>query len=100
MQYKGFRNNVPTLFIVLAAHTALRKLTGVVLRNADIHTRTTFDNIFAAIFLIALHGISYFKVLLLLGANYAILKALGPSKATPFITWGFNLSMLFLNEWK
>ncbi|KAK6539645.1 glycerol transporter [Orbilia ellipsospora] len=99
MQYKGFRNNIPILAVVLAAHTALRKISAKVLGSADIQSRMIFDNLFAAIFLIALHGISYFKVVILLATNYAILKSLGPSKATPFVTWGFNLAVLFLNEW-
>ncbi|KAJ6261088.1 hypothetical protein Dda_3753 [Drechslerella dactyloides] len=100
MQYKGFRDNVLILFVVVAAHTGLRKLCTNMLGNADLQTRTIFDNVFAAIFLLALHGISYFKILALLATNYGILKAFGPSKATPFVTWGFNLMMLLLNEWK
>lgn len=100
MQYKGFRDNVPILFVVLILHTVLRKVTSTVLGAADINTRAPFDNIFAIIFLFALHGISYFKILFLLGVNYGILKSLGPSKATPAVIWTFNVLIMCLNEWK
>ncbi|KAK6361379.1 glycerol transporter [Orbilia blumenaviensis] len=99
MQYKGFRDNIPILFIVLIGHSALRKLSTKILGNGNIESRVIFDNFFAAVFLLALHGISYFKVLFLMATNYAIVKHFGPSKATPFVSWGFNLVFLFLNEW-
>src|SRR5690606_1766066 len=99
MQYKGFRDNIPILFIVLIGHSALRKLSTKILGNGNIESRVIFDNFFAAVFLLALHGISYFKVLFLMATNYAIVKYFGPSKATPFISWGYNIVFLFLNEW-
>lgn len=58
-----------------------------------------FDNVFSAIFLIAIHGISYFKILFILGINYVMVKSLGRSKYTPWFTWIFNIALLFLNEW-
>lgn len=99
MQYKGFRDNIPVLFVILTVHTVFRKLLTSAVGNADIKTRALFDNIFAIVFLVALHGISYFKMLFLIGLNYAVLKIMGANKATPIVTWGVNLFFLFSNEW-
>ena len=59
--------------------------------------RTTFDFRFAIVFLFALHGISFFKVLTILYLNYQIATAL-PRQYVPTATWAFNVGILFAND--
>jgi hypothetical protein len=54
--------------------------------------------IFEALMLFVLHGTSALKIFGILGANYAIAKALGGSIAAPVTTWVFNGAVLFMNE--
>jgi protein-cysteine N-palmitoyltransferase HHAT len=65
--------------------------------NARLEQRASFDYIFAFIFLIALHGFSAFKVLLILYVNYSLTTGL-PRKYVPVVTWVFNVGILFANE--
>jgi hypothetical protein len=59
--------------------------------------RASFDFGFALIFLVALHGFSALKVLLILYANFCIATRV-PHKYVPAATWIFNISTLFANE--
>lgn len=56
-----------------------------------------FDFGFGLVFITALHGISAFKVLLILFINYRIGKTL-PRQYVPAVTWTFNICILFANE--
>jgi hypothetical protein len=56
-----------------------------------------FDFGFGLIFITALHGVSAFKVLLILFINYKIGKSL-PRSYVPAVTWTFNICTLFANE--
>jgi protein-cysteine N-palmitoyltransferase HHAT len=69
------------------------------LEEADrrLNQRASFDFGFALLFLVALHGISAFKILLILYVNYQIATTL-PRKSIPAATWAFNVGMLFANE--
>ncbi|EMD68502.1 hypothetical protein COCSADRAFT_33397 [Bipolaris sorokiniana ND90Pr] len=121
-QYGGFRQNIPYLFIVVILHPNLRKaydsfwragtytqvrssasngltmgLTPSAAADARMLQRISFDVGFAAIFLIALHGFSAFKILAILYANYYIGKKL-PRQYVPAATWIFNVGTLFANE--
>lgn len=60
-------------------------------------SRTSFDLLFGLLFLLALHGISAFKILAILYANYCIATRLPRSTAAP-ATWIFNVGILFANE--
>ncbi|OJJ49872.1 hypothetical protein ASPZODRAFT_156903 [Penicilliopsis zonata CBS 506.65] len=59
--------------------------------------RTLFDVGFGVIFLIALHGVSAAKVVLIFYANFKIATRL-PRSYVPVATWVFNLGTLFANE--
>ncbi|KAF2846038.1 glycerol:H+ symporter-like protein [Plenodomus tracheiphilus IPT5] len=122
-QYAGFRQNIPYLFIVVALHPAIRKaydsfwragtytqvrpstsnggptmgLTPSAAADARLDQRISFDVLFAAIFLAALHGFSAFKIVAILYANYCIAKKL-PRSYVPAATWIFNVGTLFANE--
>jgi len=59
--------------------------------------RVSFDFVFALVFLVALHGVSAAKILLILGINYKIATQL-PRKYMPAATWTFNIAILLANE--
>ncbi|OCL12478.1 glycerol:H+ symporter-like protein [Glonium stellatum] len=123
-QYSGFRENIPYLFLVVILHPILRKLYDSFWRadtytqvqpsagpngrltqglstsaaaDARLEQRVSFDVLFAALFLIALHGFSTLKVLLILYLNYCLSKKL-PKDYVPIATWAFNIGVLFANE--
>lgn len=90
-QYQNFRDNVPILLGVVALHQALRRIIPI--------SRIYFDALFAAIFLSALHGVSFLKMVLILAINYGTAKTLGGNPIQPILTWVFNIGILLLNEW-
>ncbi|KAH8682163.1 MBOAT, membrane-bound O-acyltransferase family-domain-containing protein [Xylariales sp. PMI_506] len=112
-QYYTFRKNIPYMASLLLFHPLLRRLYNAVvypiasrarssrptLEEADdrLNQRASFDFGFAIIFLLALHGVSAFKVLLILYVNYQVATLL-PRKYIPLATWVFNIGILFANE--
>ncbi|KAI2468709.1 MBOAT-domain-containing protein [Annulohypoxylon bovei var. microspora] len=112
-QYRTFRNNIPYMTALLIFHPLLRrvynsivypiKATGQSTRptpeEADqrLNQRASFDFGFALIYLVALHGVSAFKILAILYANYQVATTL-PRKSVPIATWIFNIGTLFANE--
>lgn len=123
-QYATFRDNVPYLFIVMTLHPVLRRLfdyvynttpnpssrtlpsnnespTGLALQSltADgrMNQRISFDVGFSVLFLLALHGFSALKVLLILYINYTLVTRL-KKEFVPAATWIFNIGILFANE--
>ena len=65
--------------------------------DARLQQRVSFDFYFAIIFIIALHGFSALKVVLIVFTNYMLAKRL-PKKYVPAATWIFNIAILFANE--
>ncbi len=108
-QYHTFRSNLPYMALLLVLHPLLRRAwdavnplpqaakTGLDMSDARLAQRASFDYIFALIYLVALHGISALKILLILYVNYNVATAL-PRKTVPAVTWIFNISILFANE--
>jgi len=123
-QYSSFRDNIPYMTLVLILHPVLRRLYGSFWRidsytqvrqgpgddsglsqglspsaaaDARLEHRISFDLGFAFLFITALHGISAFKVLLILYINYKLATQL-PRSYVPLVTWGFNVGILFANE--
>jgi hypothetical protein len=122
LQYRGFRQNIPYLVILLVVHPLLRKaydafwradtytkvrpsagsgltmgLTASAAADARLNQRISFDVPFAIIFLLALHGTSVFKIIAILYINYNIAKRL-PRPYVPAATWLFNIGILFAND--
>ncbi|KKA26191.1 hypothetical protein TD95_000071 [Thielaviopsis punctulata] len=110
-QYHTFRSNLPFMVALLALHPLARRawesfrtgsgptrrLNATDSARRRMNMRTTFDAGFAVIFLLALHGFSIFKVLLILYLNFQIgLKF--PRRFIPIATWAFNIGVLFANE--
>ncbi|KAI0016161.1 MBOAT family protein [Xylariomycetidae sp. FL0641] len=112
-QYRTFRNNLPYIAALLLFHPLLRRLYNAIVypvRSSDQATRPTleeadqrlnqrasFDFGFAIIYLLALHGISAFKVLAILSLNYKLVTSL-PRRHIPVVTWVANIGILFANE--
>ena len=118
-QYSSFRGNVLYLAILLVLHPLLRRIYGSLkpLRTqngisksngsstyisaadgeARMEQRASFDFGFGLIFLVALHGFSAFKILIILYINFCIPSRL-PRKYIPAATWIFNIATLFANE--
>lgn len=59
--------------------------------------RTSFDLVFAIIYIIALHGASAPKIFVILCLNYQIATRMPKQFVTP-ATWAFNIGTLFANE--
>ena len=124
-QYASFRDNVPYLFIVMTLHPLLRKLFDILYSSSQqtqqpelerrpnggisplsakytnaerrLNQRVSFDVGFSILFLIALHGVSAPKVLIILYINYNIATQL-KKDFVPAATWIFNIGILFANE--
>ncbi|KAI6901966.1 hypothetical protein KC334_g7875, partial [Hortaea werneckii] len=87
-QYRSFRDNIPYMGMVLVIHPLLRRIYDKFSSSesekagngdARLNRRITYDLSFAAIFSIALHGVSALKVLLILWVNYQIATRLPKS---------------------
>lgn len=112
-QYSNFRDNIPILAGVLTGHFLLRrgfnalfsKLFPTPPHNSsyrpshNINRRKYFDILFAVIFLTALHSLSIIKILVILTANWLISFFHPSSIFVPILTWGFNIGVLFANEY-
>lgn len=123
-QYSSFRDNIPYMAILLVLHPLIRKAYGAFWRidtytqarpstganpalsqglspsaasDARLEHRISFDLGFAAIFLIALHGVSALKVFFILYVNFKIATQM-PKTYVPAATWIFNIGILFANE--
>ena len=116
-QYSGFRDNVPYLLLLLVLHPILRGLyergrpQPEVFRSASkqqdalrslsaddrLRNRIAFDAGFGLIYIIALHGVSAGKILLILYTNYQLATKL-PKNRVPVAAWLFNIAILFANE--
>lgn len=123
-QYASFRDNIPYMSLVLLLHPLLRKLynsfwridtytnvpsivesptglssglTHAAAADARLQYRVTFDLAFAAVFLVALHGVSAIKVFLLLWLNFKLATRV-PQQYMPLATWTFAITILFANE--
>nr|POE93246.1 glycerol uptake protein 1 [Quercus suber] len=118
-QYSSFRDNIPYMALLVVLHPLLRRLYEsafaqpvsdvatratdgskvVTSRQADarLRHRVKYDLGFATIFLFALHGVSAFKIFLILYLNFQIATKL-PRQSVGPTTWIFNIAILFANE--
>lgn len=117
-QYSGFRDNIPYMLLLLVFHPLLRRMYesfhSIAQQHAPIsqkvsqisqdsqadarlERRVRFDVGFACIYLLALHGTSALKVLVILYVNFSLAKGL-PKSSIPPATWVFNIGILFANE--
>lgn len=119
LQYRGFRDNIPYMALLLVLHPLLRRTfasfrskgdmqhangakhrdetVATQAANSRMENRIRFDLFFAAIFLLVLHGISALKVMLILFMNYQLATKL-PRQYVSVATWVFNIGVMFANE--
>jgi hypothetical protein len=79
------------------ANGSVGTLSSSVDADARLRQRTSYDLYFALVFIVALHGFSALKVLLILYINFNLAMQL-PREAIPAATWLFNIGILFANE--
>ncbi|CAG8226522.1 unnamed protein product, partial [Penicillium nalgiovense] len=113
-QYESFRDNIPSLLLLLIAHPLARRAYQSYINRSNVEAkqsnhsviaagetqleqRMRFDFWFGLVFIVALHGVSAFKVLFILYINFRIGKDV-PRSYVPTATWIFNLGILFANE--
>ena len=117
-QYAGFRDNVPYLAMLVVLHPLVRRLyekalgtslphgvsngaakpeTAPTVADKRLKGRLRFDMCFAVVFIVALHGFSAFKILMIVYMNFVIGRVL-PRDLIPAATWMFNIAILFANE--
>jgi hypothetical protein len=99
MQYRQFRNNLPLLFLLACVYllaSYFYRSRNVAKTKKSSLNQIRFYLAASLIFVIALHGSSVIKMMVILTINYYIGK-LGGS-FNPVLTWTFNLTILFLNE--
>lgn len=111
-QFRTFRNGLPSLLALATAYLTSSYAYSYYLcrkkRNTPVppstphpsapYQRIPFLVISSLVILFTLHGISAFKILLLLYLNYKLHSWTGNSKITPYAIWAFNIAMLFSNE--
>ncbi|KAF9554748.1 MBOAT-domain-containing protein [Agrocybe pediades] len=90
-QYRSFRNNVPILCKAALGYLVIKYFTR---RFRTIHANV----VLSLIMVVALHGSSSVKILLIMAANYTIATKTAGSKLGPLLTWAFNGAVLFANE--
>ena len=109
-QYSSFRQNIPVLIAVVLIHQIVSKIvnwvsavrskqkeTLVQHHEAKFPLRLKWSLLFSIIFITALFGSSSLKILLIISAHYRLIK--WKPRLTPYITWIFGISILFLNDY-
>lgn len=112
-QFRTFRNGLPSLLGLAGAYLTAsyiypfylsRKTRSIPVESPTTPTlsrayeRIPFLLVSSLVILFILHGVSAFKILILLYLNYSVHAWSGNSKYTPYIIWIFNIAMLFSNE--
>ncbi|KAF4597198.1 glycerol transporter [Pleurotus pulmonarius] len=99
-QYRSFRTNIPSLSAAALIYLTLKSLYVRVAGTSkpDSTHLIPFNLAFSILMLLALHGSSILKILLILTINFAIAKYCGPSKLAPWLIWTFNGAILLAND--
>lgn len=105
-QYASFRDNIPTLVPLSLTYLALSHLyqryccSATPIKHSNQTLSRTYFILGAAFLYIAVtNGTSIFKVLFITTVSYTIGMLTKGSWLNPALTWGFNLAVLFANEW-
>ncbi|GAA5838967.1 hypothetical protein JCM3766R1_004544 [Sporobolomyces carnicolor] len=105
-QYYLFRSHLPLLGLLFVAYLSLSHVMRRLPHQTSRRARAGFILVFSLAMLSAFHGTSLLKMLLILYVNWRIARlALNePGQSAirkewvPWLTWGFNAAILFLNE--
>jgi hypothetical protein len=99
-QYRSFRHNLGVLCKAALGYLALRYAARRLVpgpRTSHLHLIPT-NVVLSLLMIVALHGSSAIKILLIMAVNYLIAKKCRSSRLAPFLTWAFNGLVLFGNE--
>jgi hypothetical protein len=100
-QYRSFRDNLLPLVILSSLYLLLSHGLRLFPNLRGSRARAVFISAFATIMLVLLHGVSTFKIALILGANYFAAKMPKPSllaRFWPGVLITANMGILFMNE--
>ncbi|KAJ3854031.1 MBOAT, membrane-bound O-acyltransferase family-domain-containing protein [Lentinula lateritia] len=101
-QYRSFRNNIPILtgvaFLFLLLKYSWNKLYLMSKIPVDNLHLIPLNAALSLIFLLALHGSSILKLVIVITINFIIAKTCKSSKLGPALTWAFNIGILFMND--
>jgi hypothetical protein len=95
-QYRSFRNNLSTLCKAAFAYLIIKFVARKIIPTNQLRLMP-LNIILSLTTLVALHGASALKVLMIMGLNFFIPKAFKGSLVTPILTWVFNGFVLFMN---
>ncbi|CAO3646794.1 unnamed protein product [Mucor hiemalis] len=95
-QYSQFRDNIPKILPLVTIHLLLNKANR---HFSFVASQLRFSLITSLVVLIIFHGSSSIKYLTIVSVSYGIGKSCAGSKWNPFLTWLFNISILFLNAY-
>ncbi|KAG6861629.1 hypothetical protein C0995_014068 [Termitomyces sp. Mi166 len=99
-QYRSFRNNFWLLTGLATTYLSIKylwKRLGTAPPPDNVHL-IGYNLFFSVLFLLGLHGTSFFKILIILSLNYSIACFCDGKKAGPVLTWVFNAAVLFAND--
>ncbi|KAF9475454.1 MBOAT-domain-containing protein [Pholiota conissans] len=99
-QYRSFRDNLSVLCKAALGYLAIKfAAKRVFSSNATNNMKLIPTNVVLSLLMIvALHGSSSIKILLIMAINYVIAKKCAGSRLAPLLTWTFNGLILFGNE--
>uniref|UniRef100_A0A8H7XN33 Uncharacterized protein n=1 Tax=Psilocybe cubensis TaxID=181762 RepID=A0A8H7XN33_PSICU len=95
-QYRSFRDNIPILCKAAFGYLIIKNLAKQVLKTSI--NLIPLNSFLSLAMIIALHGSSSLKIILIMSINYLIAKKCRGSQLSPFLTWSFNGTVLFMNE--
>lgn len=99
MQYAQFRNHLPTLVLLACGYLIASHIYRRATQDRDSMRQTYFYFAASALVVTALHGTSLIKILVIVTTSFMIGQLAGNSAWNPFLTWTFNLGILFANEY-
>lgn len=103
-QYAQFRSNLPKLFVVACIYLVCSQLyrffTLTRIKGTENKLKQTYFYLCTSLLIVtALHGTSFFKILIITTSSYLIGRSTKGSIWNPVLTWLFNLIVLFANEY-
>ncbi|KAF5327589.1 hypothetical protein D9619_004654 [Psilocybe cf. subviscida] len=94
-QYRSFRDNAGVLLKAALGYLLIKYLVKLVRKDSS---AIPVNFVLSLGMIVALHGSSSLKILLILALNYLIASKFGGSRVAVLLTWTFNALILFANE--
>ncbi|KAK9761918.1 glycerol transporter, variant 2 [Basidiobolus ranarum] len=101
-QFASFRNNYfyigGCMVIYIVCGQGVKYLSRSIFSSQQMCLRIFFSLFFSFAFISFIYGANIIKILVLVTVNYLLAKLCGRSRISPFVTWLFNITVLFANE--